>query len=96
MSQKGLTKGDLIAELAEHTGMTKREARTAINWMIERIRTALINGSSVKLKGFGKFYIKYQKPKLVRDFVNQKTVRSKGKNVPKFDPADNFLTANNS
>ena len=53
-----LTKADLADLLFEQVGLNKREAKDMVEAFFEEIRTALENGDSVKLSGFGNFELR--------------------------------------
>ncbi|MCC5857898.1 MAG: integration host factor subunit alpha [Ectothiorhodospiraceae bacterium] len=50
-----LTKADMAERLFEEVGLNKREAKELVECFFEEIRTALEEGTSVKLSGFGNF-----------------------------------------
>ncbi len=50
-----LTKADMAERLFEEVGLNKREAKELVECFFEEIRTALEDGTSVKLSGFGNF-----------------------------------------
>ena len=53
-----LTKAELSDLLFEKVGLNKREAKDLVDTFFEEIRTALANGDSVKLSGFGNFQLR--------------------------------------
>lgn len=53
-----LTKAELADLLFEKVGLNKREAKDMVETFFEEIRTALENGQSVKLSGFGNFQLR--------------------------------------
>ena len=53
-----LTKAELSDLLFEKVGLNKREAKDLVDIFFEEIRTALENGDSVKLSGFGNFQLR--------------------------------------
>ncbi|MGV6858780.1 MAG: integration host factor subunit alpha [bacterium] len=59
-----LTKADLAERLYEELGLNKRESKELVELFFEEIRTALQEGSNVKLSGFGNFILrdKSQRP----------------------------------
>jgi integration host factor subunit alpha len=57
-SAQTLTKAELADLLFEKVGLNKREAKDMVETFFEEIRTALENGSSVKLSGFGNFQLR--------------------------------------
>lgn len=56
-----LTKAELANMLFEKVGLNKREAKEMVETFFEEVRTALENGDSVKLSGFGNFQLR-EKP----------------------------------
>ena len=70
-----LTKAELADLLFEQLGLNKREAKDMVERFFEEIRTALEEGRSVKLSGFGNFQLR-EKPQ--RPGRNPKT----GQEVP--------------
>jgi integration host factor subunit alpha len=53
-----LTKAELADLLFEKVGLNKREAKDMVESFFEEIRSALENGESVKLSGFGNFQLR--------------------------------------
>jgi len=53
-----VTKADLAETLFDELGLNKREAKEFVELFFEEVRTALENGSSVKLSGFGNFSVR--------------------------------------
>lgn len=50
-----LTKADMAERLFEEVGLNKREAKELVESFFEEIRSALEDGTPVKLSGFGNF-----------------------------------------
>ncbi len=50
-----LTKADMAERLFDELGLNKREAKEMVELFFEETRTALEDGSQVKLSGFGNF-----------------------------------------
>ncbi len=53
-----MNKTELVANVAERAGMTKKEAEKALNAVIDSIEAALVEGDKVQLIGFGTFEIR--------------------------------------
>lgn len=53
-----MTKVDLIAQVAEKTGFTKKDAEKAVTAVLDTITENLANGEKVSLVGFGMFEVK--------------------------------------
>ena len=53
-----MTKTDLIAKVAEQTGLTKKDAEMAVSSVLGTITNELAKGEKVSLVGFGTFEVK--------------------------------------
>ena len=53
-----MTKADIVAEIAEKTGLEKVDVQTTVEAFMEEVKTALEEGENVYLRGFGSFVIK--------------------------------------
>ena len=53
-----MTKADIVAEIAEETGLERNEAQKAVEAFMTSIKTSLTKGQNVYLRGFGSFIVK--------------------------------------
>lgn len=53
-----LHKIDLVNNVAEATGMTKKDSDVAVDAIMNSIKDSLVKGESVALTGFGKFEVR--------------------------------------
>ena len=56
-----MNKAELIANVAEKTGFTKKDAEVAVNALVSSIEGALVEGDKVQLIGFGTFEVRERK-----------------------------------
>jgi integration host factor subunit alpha len=70
-----LTKADMAEKLFEELGLNKREAKELVEVFFEQLRSALEQGESIKLSGFGNFVLRNKNQRPGR---NPKT----GKDIP--------------
>lgn len=56
-----MTKAELIAAIAEKSGMTKKDAEKALSATIETITDTLAKGDKIQLVGFGTFEVRERK-----------------------------------
>lgn len=68
-----MTKTDLVEAIYERVGLSRKEAATAVDSVLEIIKDSLRRGEKVKISGFGNFV------------VNQKRAR-RGRNPQTGDP----------
>ena len=52
-----MTKSDLIAEVSRRAELTRTDADTAVNAVLDAVATALAAGEKVTLVGFGSFSV---------------------------------------
>ena len=53
-----MNKNELVAAMAEKSGLTKKDAEAALDAYTEAVTEALKSGGSVQLVGFGTFEVK--------------------------------------
>ncbi len=81
-----MNKGDLIAKIQADADLTKSQAESALNAVLDGVAGALKAGDSVSLIGFGTFSVN-NRP--ARQGVNPRTgdkIQIAAKNVAKFKP----------
>jgi len=65
-----MTKADLIGNIYEKVGLSKKESTMIVELIFEIIRSSLEHGDKVKISGFGNFNVRSKK---VRRGRNPKT-----------------------
>jgi integration host factor subunit alpha len=58
-----LTKAQLADMLFEQIGLNKRESKDMIDAFFDLVATSLVNGTDVKISGFGNFQIRTKAPR---------------------------------
>lgn len=53
-----MNKSSLVAEMAEKTGLSKKNTENSVNAFIDVVKEALKRGEKVQLMGFGRFETK--------------------------------------
>ncbi len=59
-----MNKTEFIAAVAEKAGITKTDAQTTVNTVLEVITEALAGGERVVLTGFGAFEVRHAKERM--------------------------------
>ncbi|MDE5997481.1 MAG: HU family DNA-binding protein [Muribaculaceae bacterium] len=83
-----MNKTDLVNEVAAKAGLSKVDAKKALDAVLESIEQALANEDKVQLIGFGTFAV-VEKP--AREGINPRTkekIQIEARKVVKFKPAD--------
>ena len=80
---KSMNKGDLVNEVAKVVS-TKKEARTAVDYVFSTITKVLKKKDTVALVGFGTFKVAQRKERKGRNPQTGEEIKIKAKNVPRF------------
>ncbi len=87
-----MTKKEIAAQVALRTGITHKRAVAIIDQLLAQVKTGLLSGEKVEIRGFGVFKIRLSKPKVGRDLSNNtRIVISSGRRV-KFVPGKEMKT----
>lgn len=62
-----MNKTDLVAAVAEKTGLSKKDSEKAVSAVFESITSALTEGDKVQLVGFGAFEVKERPARIGRN-----------------------------
>ena len=77
-----LTKKDIVNNIAEETGFTKKEITEIVNSALNQINDALVDGQEVDLAGFGIFSIAERAARQgINPLTKEKITISASKNV---------------
>ena len=88
-----MTKADIIAEVSEQTGMSKKEVAAVVESFMECVKTSLLEKKeNVYLRGFGSFIIKHRAEKTARNISKNTTIIIPAHNIPSFKPAKTFVS----
>lgn len=79
-----MNKKDLVVSIAKTAGITKAEAKKALNSTVEAITEAIKRGDSVTLSGFGTFSVAQRVARTGRNPQTGKEIKVKAKKVAKF------------
>ena len=81
-----MNKGQLIAAIADQSGLTKAASEQALNAMIGAIADSLKKGDRVGLVGFGSFSVSERAARTGRNPQTGKEIKIPAKKVVKFKP----------
>ena len=86
-----MTKADIVAEIAEKTGLEKVDVQTTVEAFMKEVKESLESGEDVYLRGFGSFVIKERAKKTGRNISKNTTIIIPAHNIPSFKPAKVFV-----
>jgi len=81
-----MNKAQLIEEVSDKTGLTKKDVGIVLDAVIETIANSLKKGEKVTLVGFGTFQVMQRKARKGRNPQTGKAIQIPAKKVPKFMP----------
>ena len=79
-----MNKTEIIAAVAEKTGMTKKDAERVINATVETIQGSLVKGEKVAISGFGIFEVKAREARVGRNPRTKETIQIPATRLPVF------------
>ena len=79
-----MTKTDLIAKVAEQTGLTKKDAEVAVSAVLGTITDELVKGEKVSLTGFGTFEVKERAERMGHNPRNGAAMKIPASKAPVF------------
>ena len=88
-----MTKADIVARIAQQTGVEKAVAMTVVEAFMETVKDSMVAGDEVFLRGFGSFIIKKRAKQVARNISKNTTIVIPAHSVPAFKPAKTFLEA---
>ena len=88
-----MTKAEIVNEVAKATGIEKVTVQTVIEATMESVKSSIIKGNPVYLRGFGSFIIKHRAQKAARNITKQTTMTIPEHDIPAFKPSKSFVNA---
>jgi len=79
-----IKKTDLTDQLADKTGMSKSEAKAALDGLVELISDNLKKGNKIQLTGFGTFEMRDRKAREGRNPSTGETIQIAASKAPTF------------
>ena len=79
-----MNKGELIDNVASEIGITKKEAKKAVECVFETITDCLAKGDAVRLAGFGTFGARQRAARMARNPRTGEKIQVKAMSVPFF------------
>jgi DNA-binding protein HU-beta len=86
-----MTKADIINEIAESTGIAKKDVSATVEAFMESIKNSMLNKDNVYLRGFGSFVVKHRAEKTARNISKNTTIVIEAHDIPAFKPCRSFM-----
>ena len=85
-----MNKLELIAVVAERSGISKKDAERVLNAAMDTISATVAKGERVQLSGFGTFEAKERSPRMGRNPHTKESIEIPATRVPSFKPSKNL------
>ena len=79
-----MNKADLVAKVAEKSGVTKKDAEKAVAGIFAAVQEALVAGDKVQVLGFGTFEVKERAARTGRNPRTSETIEIPASKQPAF------------
>ena len=86
-----MTKADIISEISTKTGIEKVDVQETVEAFFKVIKTSMIGGENVYVRGFGSFVVKKRAQKTARNISKNIAIIILEHFVPSFKPAKVFV-----
>jgi nucleoid DNA-binding protein len=79
-----MTKADIVDQIADRTGLTKKDVADTVDGFLDAVSKALSVGQHIEIRGFGTFKVKDRKSRLARNPRTGEAVPVPPRRVPVF------------
>lgn len=90
-SKNKMTKAEVIAEIAQRTGIEKVDVAETVEAFFKVIKNSMIEGENVYVRGFGSFVVKKRAQKTARNISKNTAIIIPEHFIPSFKPAKVFV-----
>lgn len=86
-----MRKADLIAEIADKTGIAKVDVLVTLEAFFKEVKESLAEGENVYIRGFGSFVTKKRAKKIGRNIKKNVAIEIPEHYIPAFKPSKVFV-----
>ena len=86
-----MTKADVIAEIAEKTGIEKADVQVAVEAFFTVVKNSMAKGENIYVRGFGSFVNKKRAKKIARNISQNTAMVIDAHYIPSFKPSKMFI-----
>ena len=88
-----MTQADIVEQISNETGVDKKTVLIVVESFMSTVKSNMVNGEEVFLRGFGSFIIKKRAEKIGRNIGENTSVVIPEHNIPAFKPCKEFMQA---
>lgn len=86
-----MTKADVIAEIADKTGIDKADVSATVEAFFSVVKESLAEGENIYVRGFGSFINKKRARKVARNISKNTAIIIDEHFIPSFKPSKSFV-----
>ncbi|MEO1052020.1 MAG: HU family DNA-binding protein [Bacteroidota bacterium] len=86
-----MTKADIIAEIADKTGIDKADVTVTIEAFFNVVKNSMSDGENIYVRGFGSFVNKKRAKKIARNISKNTAIVIDEHYIPSFKPSKVFV-----
>ena len=86
-----MTKAEIVDQITVKTGIEKVMVVGVVESFMDTVKSSMIKGKPVYLRGFGSFILKKRAEKLGRNISKNTTVKIPAHYIPAFKPSKEFV-----
>ena len=79
-----MNKTELVAAVAEKTGLSKKDSEKAVSAVFDSITSALVAGDKIQLVGFGAFEVREREARIGRNPRTKEEIKIEPSRAPAF------------
>lgn len=79
-----MTKSEFVDQVADRAGLSKRDAASAVDAVLETVESTLSGGGEISFSGFGKFSVSQRSAREGRNPATGERIQIAASKVPKF------------
>lgn len=82
-----MTKADIIEQIYEKVGFSKKESSEIVELVFDTIKETLEKGEKIKISGFGNFVVRAKRPRVGRNPQTGEEIEISARRVLTFRPS---------
>lgn len=86
-----MTKAEIVTNISNKLGLEKNDTQLVIEEFMKEVKTSMVGGENVYLRGFGSFIIKKRAQKTGRNISKNKSIVIPAHHIPAFKPSKTFM-----
>lgn len=86
-----MTKADVINEIAEKTGVERKDVQASVEAFFSVVKDNMEDGNNIYVRGFGSFVNKKRAKKIARNISKNTSIVIDEHYVPSFKPSKSFV-----